>query len=59
MYVNSRESPPRKSPKSPPPPPAVTSNDVAMVTGERGLDKRTIASLMVIKHLGTNRRRER
>ncbi|XP_028401468.1 uncharacterized protein LOC114524554 isoform X2 [Dendronephthya gigantea] len=42
-----------KSPRSSPP-----VNDVSMITGERGLDKRTIASLMVIKHLGTSRRRE-
>ena len=36
-----------------------TKNEVAMTTGERGLDKRTIASLMVIKHLGTTNRRDR
>ena len=51
-----REAQPRRSPRSPPP---VVSDDVAMITGERGLDKRTIASLMVIKHLGSNRRREK
>lgn len=50
-----REPQHHKSPRSAP----VVSRDVSVVTGERSLDKRTIASLMVIKHLGTNRRRER
>ena len=51
-----REAQGHRSPRSPP---SVVSNDVAMITGERSLDKKTIASLMVIKHLGTNRRREK
>ena len=48
-----REAPTGKSSKR------SAKHDVSMTTGERGLDKRTVASLMIIRHLGTMHRRER